>query len=96
MDKACIYQFRCSSWLLDSVVPPLPPQLLGVDDRVNLTFLPPSFLIVHGVELLEAGHAEWHGPYTAHLAAYTRKAIEQRRAQRQLMRQAESLLEEID
>jgi hypothetical protein len=60
MDKAWIYQLSCSARLLDSLDPPLPPQLLGVDDRVNLTFFPPLLFFAYGVERPMVGRAKGH------------------------------------
>ena len=62
--------FACSARLLDRPVPSLPPQLLGVDDRVNLTFLPSLLLISHGLERAMVARAERHGPLVAYLAAF--------------------------
>ena len=50
--------------------PSLPPQLLGVDDRVNLTFLPPPLLVAYAVERPVVCGTERHGPFIAYLAAY--------------------------
>ncbi len=40
----------CPARLLDGLAPPLPPQLLGVDDRVNLACIPPLLLVTYGAE----------------------------------------------
>ena len=41
-----------------------------MDDRINLTFLPPPLFIPHGMERAMVGGAEGHGPRVAHLAAH--------------------------
>ncbi len=49
------------------------PESLRVDDRVDLSFLPPFFLIPHGMERAVVGGTERPGPLVAHLATHRAK-----------------------
>ena len=64
------YQLPCSARLLDGFFPSPLPQLLGVEDRVNLTFLPPFLFITHGVQGAVVAGTEGYGPLVTHFAAH--------------------------
>ena len=64
------YQGPSSIKLNSLSAPPLPPQFLGANDRINLTFLPPFFLIAHRMERAVVGDTKRHRPLVTHLAAH--------------------------
>ncbi len=55
---------------MDTLAPTVPPQLLGMPDRVNTSDFPPFFLITNRMERPVMGDTKRHGPFITDLAAH--------------------------